>query len=355
MLFSSVFPRIWWGRFNSSIQGEFNAIAAEKTCFGAYRTEQLEDEMTGQLWVAGFTGGKIISNGRLVALADGRVIQGLQSMHGFKTPDHCKAFSRLRILSESLIRGKSFLLGAPSGNNYFHWLYDCLPRIYIAKVAGIDFSEIDHFLIDEEANRELVEETLNTIGLDYTKVTYMKKRCLLRCEFLWVPSMPTSAPGLMSLSWIRWIRHSLGQAGRSTASVRDGRRIFIAREEGTLRNLVNKADVITALSKVGFETHYLRGLSVAKQSELFNSARVIVAQHGAGLANLTFCRPNAAVLEIMSPGHVNDCYARLAEKCGLVRLQIMGCAASDPSGLSITVDTDQVLDSVNTLLSRTFP
>ena len=58
------------------------------------------------------------------------------------------------------------------------------------------------------------------------------------------------------------------------------------------------------LSKYGFIKLDLESLSVAEQAELFSSAEVIIAAHGAALTNITFCQPGTRILEIFPPNYI---------------------------------------------------
>ena len=49
-------------------------------------------------------------------------------------------------------------------------------------------------------------------------------------------------------------------------------------------------------------------VSVRDQIDQFAAAEVIVAPHGAALANLVFARPGARILELFAPDYVNPCY-----------------------------------------------
>ena len=50
---------------------------------------------------------------------------------------------------------------------------------------------------------------------------------------------------------------------------------------------------------------------------LFAAADIVVAAHGAGLANMVFCAPGTTVIEYMAPRYVFGCWHNLAERCGL--------------------------------------
>ena len=62
--------------------------------------------------------------------------------------------------------------------------------------------------------------------------------------------------------------------------------------------LLNEAEIERALVQLGFKTVVLGEMSVSDQIRSFSRARVIVGAHGAGLTNLMFAPPDAAVVEI---------------------------------------------------------
>ena len=345
-------PTIWWGRLHETLTGGYEAFLAESSVVDVKRVTKFEDAVSGPLWSATLSDAQILSNGRLVALSNGSIITGIQSLQGVLDPKQSRTCRRLRILRKSSIKGRALMLGAPCGNNYYHWLYDCLPRLKIAEAAGNNLKNIDHFLVDVEANTSLVAETLRLLEIDPAKVHYLHKRTLLTCESLVLPSMPVSISGTVTTHWVNWLRDTLGKHCSGFAPRKTGRRIFIARENQTSRKLLNSREIQWALEGVGFETHYLSGQTVRDQSSLFNTADLVVAQHGAGLTNLTFCRSGTGVLEIMSPGHANKCYAQLSTLCDLRRAQIIGNPGSATNGVNITVDPLEVLEVVKILSDR---
>jgi Glycosyltransferase 61 len=70
-------------------------------------------------------------------------------------------------------------------------------------------------------------------------------------------------------------------------------RIFVSRrvgERGALRLIENEAELWARLSDLGFCRYFLEDLSISEQIDLFYDAEVVVAAHGAGLANLIFSK-----------------------------------------------------------------
>jgi capsular polysaccharide biosynthesis protein len=67
----------------------------------------------------------------------------------------------------------------------------------------------------------------------------------------------------------------------------------------------------------------LERLSLAEQIALFRTVKVVVAPHGAGLANLVVSRPGTRVIECFGHHYVNSCFAQLAEACELDYISIV--------------------------------
>jgi capsular polysaccharide biosynthesis protein len=95
------------------------------------------------------------------------------------------------------------------------------------------------------------------------------------------------------------------------------RRLFVSRADSTARVLVNEVELAAQAASAGFETVVLSELSVAEQVRRFAEASHVIAPHGAGLANLLFCRPGAAVCELHMDLHLHWAFRRLAALRGL--------------------------------------
>jgi capsular polysaccharide biosynthesis protein len=114
------------------------------------------------------------------------------------------------------------------------------------------------------------------------------------------------------------------------ADPKAGPLIYIGREDAPVRRLVNEDEVVRALAPLGFEKVLLTKLALAEQIALFARARAIVAPHGAGLANMAFCRPGTSVIEIVSPDRLWPTYRAIAARRGLDYGFVLG-DQSDPA------------------------
>ena len=70
------------------------------------------------------------------------------------------------------------------------------------------------------------------------------------------------------------------------------------------------------LEKKGFSIITLSDLSFIDQVNLFQNASQITGLHGAGFANLTFCKPKTLVIEL-KPTTAGPMYENLAKKINL--------------------------------------
>jgi capsular polysaccharide biosynthesis protein len=91
------------------------------------------------------------------------------------------------------------------------------------------------------------------------------------------------------------------------------RRIYVTRgPSANNRSIVNEAHLLELLDARGFEPVDPGALSVAEQIRAFATAEVIVAPHGAALANIIFASAGATLVELFPSGSLLPDYWRLA-------------------------------------------
>ena len=107
-------------------------------------------------------------------------------------------------------------------------------------------------------------------------------------------------------------------------------RIYVSRRDARQRRLRNEAEIEALCVARGYVPVTLGDMPLHRQVALFGAARRIVGLHGAALANLLFCQPGAAVLELLMDRYVNFCFRRLAARAGLRYGCLIG--PTDPGG-----------------------
>ena len=81
------------------------------------------------------------------------------------------------------------------------------------------------------------------------------------------------------------------------------KKIFIDRSDATsnhseFRKILNEQEIIEKLKSDGYKAIRLADISFNEQVKTFFNAEKIIGLHGAGFANLIFCKPNTEILEI---------------------------------------------------------
>jgi hypothetical protein len=84
------------------------------------------------------------------------------------------------------------------------------------------------------------------------------------------------------------------------------------------RSVPNIEEIALALRKHGKNGNVfqLESMSLEEQSRIFGSAQIVVAQHGAALANIMWMKTGAKVVEITSLP-TNTCFSELSKTCGV--------------------------------------
>jgi hypothetical protein len=83
------------------------------------------------------------------------------------------------------------------------------------------------------------------------------------------------------------------------------KKIYISRLADKHRRAEGEAALVEALRRRGFAIITPAEHSLAGQIEIFGAAKLVVGPHGAGLANIAFCRPDAAIYDLL-PQHFID-------------------------------------------------
>ena len=229
---------------------------------------------------------------------------------------------RLRNLNGTVL---SLLTGGAGNNNYWHWLTDVLPRLALCSKA-ISLSKIDYFLLPN-LSRKFQNETLDCLNIPKHKRLPSEKYRHIKAKELIVTDHPVvvtgnSARDIQNIpNWIMlWLKKNFNDQ-KITNNKNIKNKIYIERDSEnfkniSLRSLTNENEVKRYLLKNNFISIKLGEIKFSEQVDLFYNADCIVGLHGAGFANLVFCKPGTKVIELRSPdaGYV---IANLAKKNNL--------------------------------------
>lgn len=244
-------------------------------------------------------------------------------------PSQHLAFSQEEWPPLEKIDGKAAILSVLSGNVYFHWMVDLLPRIEILRRAGISLDEIDWFVVNNYQS-QFQKETLTALGIPPEKVLASDRHPHIQAEELIVPSFG-SYLGWLQPWGLKFLRDVfLTPKVLSKLSSKGGfpERIYISREKAKYRRVLNEGEVQEILGQHGFVTVSPESMSLEEQIAMFASAKMIIAPHGSGLTNIIFCQPGTRVIELISPHYLRYYYWGISQQLGLEHYYLPGEAFS---------------------------
>jgi len=206
-----------------------------------------------------------------------------------------------RILKK--IKGSVFSLlsGGAAKNNYFHWLFEILPRLEIIKKIK-KIKDIDFFLLPS-TKLKYHNESMEMLNINSNKLLDSTFNKHIFCDELFIVDHPFRLTNNSTYdnqnipNWIfNWIRKKfLDQRSSNVFS----EKIFIDRAKSISvnRDIVNKDEVYRMFKKNDYQFIKLEEYEIKDQIRIFFSAKKIAGLHGAGFANICFCKPNTKIIE----------------------------------------------------------
>jgi Glycosyltransferase 61 len=232
--------------------------------------------------------------------------------------------------------------------NYFHWMFDALPKIHLLDRAG--YKEIRLYL---QVTENLQQETLDLLGVRAERVIDARRHKFVRASELVVPNYVDRVGACKVLEtkhrngrrevivgnldscvgvsdWIcGFLRSKFLDVGNGRS--RTPSRVYVSRADATkTRGIKHETRFFEQIERWGFERVVLSEMTFRDQLNLFKNADVVIAPHGAGLTNLVFCTSGAKCLELFSPSYVSDLYAVLSAVLGIDYYYLIGNGSPDP-------------------------
>lgn len=205
----------------------------------------------------------------------------------------------------------SLLTGGGGNYNYYHWLFDSLPRLeLISKVIGSRF-EVKYYI--PENTREFQKETLAMLGISEESLISSKDFSYICADYCFASSHPRNDQiPFWILNFLRksFLKHASNQKFSPFVYIERG-------DSVNARRLLNESELYNTLKPLGFESYRLAELSVRDQIALFSNARMIVGVHGAGFANLAFTAKGTVVYELFASNYVLLMYRSISAQLDL--------------------------------------
>jgi len=219
------------------------------------------------------------------------------------------------------IEGRVFSLvqGASGGNNFFHWIFDILPKIKLCSEHYL-LKEIDFYYVPSLQNFQ--KQTLSILNIKEDKILNSNLHRHIQASELIVVDHPWYHKGIIidqNKFLPSWIVHWLRDVYLKYAKKFDNNeKIYIDRTESRYNHcqIQNDNEIFNFLKEKGFSKCRVGELSFFEQIYLFNNAKIIIGAHGAAFTNLAFCKPDTKIIEIRSliyKNYQNNNYKRISQ------------------------------------------
>ena len=194
------------------------------------------------------------------------------------------------------------LIQGASGKNYYHWLFDLLPKIEILYYQK-KLNHFDYFIVP--AINKNVINSLKIYGIRKNQLIDSQAYKHIKADKIFFLANIYLKNGKFH-NQFKNIPKNITKAIRKRLLKHKGKKfnfnkIFIDRSDSEYNHyqLYNNKEIIKKLKISKFGIFKLSKLSFFDQISLFNSAKLILGLHGAGFANVMFCKKNTKVYEIL--------------------------------------------------------
>ena len=212
------------------------------------------------------------------------------------------------------------LVQGASGENYFHWLFDILPKLKIAS-ENMSLKDIDYYYLPE-IKYNFQKQTLNKFKILETQIINSNKNRYIKSKKLMVPEHPWFTSGYLQEKYnkmpkwiIQWLREKFIKKNRNKKKLKKYDYIFIDRKDSSFNrsHILNTPELFNTLKKYNFKKLILSDKKFDEQVEIFNNCKIVIGAIGAGLANTVFCKKNTVIIELCPKKYENaKVYGRIA-------------------------------------------
>lgn len=238
----------------------------------------------------------------------------------------------------------SLLTGGGGSPTYFHWLYDVLPRIALLECA--DYLHEGIVYIVPRLDHPYMRDTLQLLGIDLSSCVQLEGPAVIEASSLAVSEGHRSYRRVEP--WIPQFLRDRLLVGKPTT----GRKFYANRRDATVRRILNEDRLEAALLSRGFESIALSSYSFSEKVQLFASADLVIAPHGAGLSHVCFSSPGTRVVDVRDPAFYWPVFEDAARAVGVRyktvdALSMIGWSRLPQRVRHMTADVDRILDVVD--------
>lgn len=259
----------------------------------------------------------IIKNNLIVPKVSFQQLNGFLKKEKFNSTIHYGTPSFLKKINGTVLN----LAQGGSGSNYFHFIFDIIPKITLAKIDLKNFKTIDFFYLSNLKKWQI--RILKIIGIKKEMLIDSKKDNHIYADKIMALDHPWYYKGYiqhqlkMIPQWI--INQNRKLFLNKSKKFKCKNKIFLDRSSSNYNHcqIENLSDVKNLINKKNFGIYKPENLTLEKQIYLFKNASVVLGAHGAAFTNIIFCKPKTKVIELIPTDHPNRKCERICKVLNL--------------------------------------
>ena len=194
-----------------------------------------------------------------------------------------------------------------SGNNYFHFFFDIIPKIYLIKKKIKN--KINFYYVSAPKKWQI--NIFKILGISESKLINSSKNKHIFADQIICLDHPWYHRGFIQNQvkrmpkWVISINRKIFL--KKGVRFKCSKKIFLDRSSSNFNHcqIFNQKTVNKWLKKNDLSVYKPEKLPFKKQIYLFKKASVILGAHGAAFTNIIFCKPGTKIIEIIPANHPN--------------------------------------------------
>ena len=197
----------------------------------------------------------------------------------------------------------SILSGGAGTHNYWHWLFDVIPRIFLFE-KFYSLNEINKILVPA-IKKKFQYQTLNILGIKIKQCIDAMDYRHIKVKELYVTTHPNPASEKIPYWIILLLQKKFLKKNFLKKNYKRFKKIYIDRSDSdsnvsNFRKIINENLIKIFLIFKGFKIVRLSDYDFVEQMNIFYNAHCVIGLHGAGFANIIFCKKKTLIVEIKS-------------------------------------------------------
>jgi Glycosyltransferase 61 len=295
--------------------------------FGAVRDER---------GVAVLAGGRVYDAGIVLTPDGATVVRDLTRNFGYRGDGRHWLQNYRWMGPPTPVAGRTAVVAVNLGKGYAHWLLEEFPRWLSLR--------------DDDAENVIAHDRAAFIG-EVCGLAGFKQRVVSAtrhghwvCETLVIPPVVDVGDAQVVATLNEFAR----RVGVPVSTW--GEKLYITRDSASRRRVGNEGELWAQLETRGFAKLRMEEMSWKEQVAAFAAARVVVSPHGAGLANVVFCREGTRVVEFFNRSYVNPCFEDWARAARLDYRAVVP-VGDGPVGTARNANRDDIVADVAGVLA----